>query len=76
MKNEVLVRVENIQQNLKMIDNIFKCMKTYWVGKNSDAIQELYCGLQQDICKATDYLEYIIDNVVSEEIVKLPRDIL
>ena len=76
MKNQVLVRVENIQQNLKLVDNIFKCMRTYWGGENADAIQELYSLLQKDIFKSTEYLEDIIKQIGYDEIKRLPGDIL
>ena len=73
--DEMLVRIENIQQNLKIIDNIFGCMKTYWTGDSADSVQELYGELKEDISRSEEFLANIVDCYSGDEVKKLPGDI-
>ena len=74
-KEEVLVRVENIQQNIKVIQNIFDSMKSYWIGDSAEVIQELYKSLQEEIYVSNDFLDCINEELGGDWIRKLPGNI-
>ena len=74
-KEEVLVRVENIQQNIKVVQNIFDSMKSYWIGDSSEVIQELYKSLQEEICVSNEFLDCIKEELGGDNIKKLPGNI-
>ena len=73
--NVIVSKIENIEQNLKMLDNIFKCFSTYWNGESAMAVQDLYKGLSEDIENTKKYLELIMKKIGTQEIKKLPGDI-
>ena len=75
-KQELLIGIENIEENFKMLDNIFKTMPIYFKGETSDAITELYGLLKEDISKTIDFMSMIKASMGVDDIKKLPGDIL
>ena len=75
IEREVLSKIENIEQNLKIIDNIFKCIPLYWQGESAMGIQELYSQLQGEIDKSVEYMERVKSKLDNCKIKKLRGDI-
>ena len=46
---KILEHIENIEQDFRMLDNIFKCMNIYWKGEGADAIFKTYLNLANEI---------------------------
>ena len=74
-KQEVLLRIENIAQNLKVIESIFDSMKTYWIGESADTVRELYGFMEEEICMSKEFLDDVARKLGAESIRKLPGDI-
>ena len=74
-KQEVLLRIENIAQNLKVIESIFDSMKTYWIGESADTVRELYGFMEEEICMSNEFLDDIARKLGADSIRKLPGDI-
>ena len=74
-EDKILLKIENIEQNLRLVDNIFNSINTYWVGDSADAVQELYGFLKEDIGISYEFLKGLKSTLGGEEIRKLPGDI-
>ncbi|MBE5935560.1 MAG: hypothetical protein E7262_07185 [Lachnospiraceae bacterium] len=74
-KEVVAIIAEEIQQNLKMIDNIFKCMPLYWQGDTADIVMDLYKDIVEDMNKSAEYLDMLKEECSSVEVKTLPGDI-
>ena len=46
---KIIRHIDNIEQDFKMLDNIFKCMNIYWKGEGADAILNTYRNMTDDI---------------------------
>lgn len=46
---KILEHIENIEQDFRMLDNIFKCMNMYWKGDGADAIINTYQNINCDM---------------------------
>ena len=46
---KIIRHIDNIEQDFKMLDNIFKCMNIYWKGEGADAILSTYRNMTDDI---------------------------
>ena len=46
---KIIRHIDNIEQDFKMLDNIFKCMNIYWKGEGADAILNTYRSMTDDI---------------------------
>ena len=46
---KILKHIDNIEQDFKILDNIFKCMNIYWKGEGADAIFKTYLNLANEI---------------------------
>ena len=49
---KILEHIENIEQDFRMLDNIFKCMNMYWKGDGADAIINTYQNIKTKIISA------------------------
>ena len=47
--SKIIRHIDNIEQDFKMLDNIFKCMNIYWKGEGADAILSTYRNMTDDI---------------------------
>ena len=71
ISHEVLLKIENIEQNLKMIDNIFKCMDMYWQGDTAQGVQNLYRDVNDNILQSKEFIKNIKASLGSDNIKKL-----
>lgn len=46
---KIIKHIDNIEQDFKILDNIFKCMNIYWKGEGADAILSTYRNMTDDI---------------------------
>lgn len=46
---KIIKHIDNIEQDFKILDNIFKCMNIYWKGEGADAILNTYRNMTDDI---------------------------
>ena len=46
---KIIKHIDNIEQDFKILDNIFKCMNIYWKGEGADAILNTYRSMTDDI---------------------------
>ena len=73
----MLLKIENIQQGYRIIDNIFKCMPIYWNGEADESIQAMYSELKVEIDLHIRYLDLLkkqllLDTRGGDNIKKLP----
>lgn len=48
-EKKIVEHIDNIEQDFRMLDNIFKCMNVYWKGEGAIAINDTYRNLTNDI---------------------------
>ena len=75
-REELLIGLENIEDNFKVLDNIFKCIQVYYKGESADAIADLYSCIKEDIDISSDFIKRLKSNLGSDNVRKLPGDIL
>ena len=46
---KIIRHIDNIEQDFKMLDNIFKCMNIYWKGEGADAVINTYLDMADEI---------------------------
>ena len=47
--SNIIRHIDNIEQDFKMLDNIFKCMNIYWKGEGADAVINTYLDMADEI---------------------------
>ena len=45
----IIEHIDNLEQDFRMLDNIFKYINMYWKGQGAIAVQDMYCNIQKDI---------------------------
>ena len=72
---ELLVSIENIEDNFKVIDSVFRSMNIYHKGKAADAIADVYSQVKEEIDVAIFDLGKLKESIGYRDIRKLPGDI-
>lgn len=73
----MLLKIENIEQGYRIIDNIFKCMPIYWKGEAAESIQDIYSELRVEIDSHLEFLDLLkkqllMDTQGADNIKELP----
>lgn len=55
-EERILEHIDNLEQDFRMLDNIFKCMNMYWKGDGADAVINTYKDLGKDIEEVREHL--------------------
>ena len=72
---ELLISIENIEDNFRLLDNVFRCMNIYHKGKAAEAIADVYGQVKIEIDVAIADLRKIKESIGDSCIRKLPGDI-
>lgn len=64
---KILEHIDNIEQDFRMLDNIFKCMNVYWQGEGATAVIDTYRSLDNDIDSIRKNMLYLKENILSKE---------
>ena len=56
---KIIRHIDNIEQNFKMLDNIFKCMNIYWKGEGADAVINTYRNMEDEINEIKVHLDLL-----------------
>ena len=57
--SEILRHIDNIEQDFKMLDNIFRCMNIYWKGEGADAVINTYRNMEDEINEIKVHLDLL-----------------
>lgn len=64
---KIVEHIDNIEQDFRMLDNIFKCMNVYWRGEGATAIMDTYKGLDNDIESIRRNMLYLKENIATQK---------
>lgn len=64
---KILEHIDNIEQDFRMLDNIFKCMNVYWQGEGATAVINTYRNLYSDIDSIRKNMLYLKENILKKE---------
>lgn len=56
---KIIRHIDNIEQDFKMLDNIFKCMNIYWKGEGADAVINTYRNMEDEINEIKVHLDLL-----------------
>ena len=48
-EEKIKQHIDNIEQDFRLLDNIFKCIEVYWKGDAAVAVQDRYTDIKEDI---------------------------
>ncbi len=65
-KLKILEHIDNIEQDFRMLDNIFKCMNVYWQGEGATAVIDTYRNLDSDIDSIRKNMLYLKANIMNK----------
>lgn len=46
--------IDNIEEDFRLLDNIFRCMDVYWKGEAAVAVQDRYIDIKEEILVIRD----------------------
>ena len=64
---KIIRQIDNIEQDFKMLDNIFKCMNIYWKGEGADAVINTYRNMEDEINEIKVHLD-LLKGILNERI--------
>ena len=56
---KIIKHIDNIEQDFKILDNIFKCMNIYWKGEGADAVINTYRNMEDEINEIKVHLDLL-----------------
>ena len=64
---KIIKHIDNIEQDFKILDNIFKCMNIYWKGEGADAVINTYRNMEDEINEIKVHLD-LLKGILNERI--------
>ena len=65
--SNIIRHIDNIEQDFKILDNIFKCMNIYWKGEGADAVINTYRNMEDEINEIKVHLD-LLKGILNERI--------